>query len=476
MQFTTHATHDVTVHFVLENQSLDMVSPEVADYLPSILDYKGKLKSVYSNVGPKSEQVVLVGLGEEKDVTRDRLVEAAHAAAKELNKLKVEKVNVEVKAFGQVDAEATVKAVVEGVLQADYAFDTYKKDKSKHALKEVSLSTDLSNVEDLISEATHVLAGVNWTRDLANTPANDLYPETLADTMVEKFKETDVKVEVYDKAQLEEMGMKALLAVSKASVKEPRLIILKYLPLGEDKPAVSLVGKGVTYDSGGYALKNAKGMANMKVDMAGAASMIGTVYALAKNKVQKNVIAVVVATENMIAGDATKNGDIIESLKGSTIEVLNTDAEGRLILADGLYYAATELNSSCIVDAATLTGAVVAALGKNITGTMTNNQELLDTFHSVSKETGEDMWQLPINDEFREQTKGKISDLVNIATNPTGAGTIFAAAFLEHFVEDTPWIHLDIAGTSSSGKGHKYLPDGASGVPVKTLYEFVKRY
>lgn len=199
-------------------------------------------------------------------------------------------------------------------------------------------------------------------------------------------------------------------------------------------------------------------------------------YALAKNKVQKNVIAVVVATENMIAGDATKNGDIIESLKGSTIEVLNTDAEGRLILADGLYYAATELNSSCIVDAATLTGAVVAALGKNITGTMTNNQELLDTFHSVSKETGEDMWQLPINDEFREQTKGKISDLVNIATNPTGAGTIFAAAFLEHFVEDTPWIHLDIAGTSSSGKGHKYLPDGASGVPVKTLYEFVKRY
>lgn len=474
MKFTTDTVTDVTVHLVTEAQRLDMVSDEVRTYLSSTLDYKGKLKSVYSNVGPNSENVVLVGLGKEDKVTKDHYVQAAHVAANELNKLKIEKASVEVKTAGKVDAKTAVQAVVEGVLQADYSFDTYKKDKSKKSLKEVNVSSDLSDVNQVIEEAVNILDGINLTRDLANTPANDLYPETLADAVVEKFANTDVAVEVYDKPQLEEMGMKALLAVGKASPKEPRLIVLKYLPLGDDKPVVSLVGKGVTYDSGGYALKNAKGMANMKVDMAGAASMIGTVFALAKNKVQKNVVAVIVATENMVAGDAMKNGDIIGSLKGSTIEVLNTDAEGRLILADGLYYAATQLNSSCIVDAATLTGAVVAALGKNITGTMTNDQALLDSFHAASEVTGEDMWQLPINDEFRGKTKGTITDLVNIPVSPSGAGTMFAAAFLEHFVEDTPWIHLDIAGTSSSGKGHKYLPDGASGVPVKTIYEFVK--
>src|SRR5690625_593099 len=253
------------------------------------------------------------------------------------------------------------------------------------------------------------------------------------------------------------------------------MIVLKYLPLGKEEPVISLVGKGVTYDSGGYAIKTAKGMATMKVDMAGAGAMIGKMHALAAKDNQQNVVAVIGATENLISGEAFKNGDIIDTLKGTTVEVLNTDAEGRLVLADALYYAATELNSKAIVDAATLTGAVIAALGQNITGVMTNDQELVDEVIQASKTTGEDMWQLPITPEFREKIKGDHTDLINSAINFVGAGTIFAAAFLEHFVEDVPWVHLDIAGTSyARNNGNKYLPKGASGVPVKTLYEFVK--
>ena len=474
MQFTTGEQTAVTVYLVSNDQSLDMLSEDVSSYVTSTLDFKGKSNEVFTNLGPNSENVVLVGLGDETTITKDSIVHAATTATKELNKVKVTEASFKVNSVGDLSETDVLKGMVEGALHADYTFDTYKSEKQTNSLKQVSLLTEVEDASELIEEVVTLLDGVNLTRDLVNTPANDLYPETLAQKVLDKFEGTDVDVQVFDKAQLEEMGADALLAVSHASVKEPRLIVLSYLPLGDSEPAVSLVGKGVTYDSGGYAIKTAKGMAGMKTDMAGAASMIGTMYALAKNKVQKNAVAVIAATENMIAGDAMKNGDIIGSLKGTTIEVLNTDAEGRLILADALYYAATKVNSSCIIDAATLTGAVIAALGKNITGTMTNDQALLDEFQAVSKSTGEDMWQLPIHDDFKQQTKGKISDLVNIAVNSSGAGTMFAAAFLEHFVEETPWIHLDIAGTSSSAKGNKYLPDGASGIPVKTLYEFVK--
>src|SRR5699024_8935898 len=330
--------------------------------------------------------------------------------------------------------------------------------------------------DTLIEEVVNVLKSVNVTRDLVNTPANDLYPETLATKVEEVFEGTQVDVEIFNKNDLEELGAKALLAVSQGSAKEPRMLVLKYLPLGNEEPVISLVGKGVTYDSGGYALKNAKGMATMMTDMAGAGAMIGAIHAIASNNIQQNVVAVIGATENLISGEAFKNGDIISTLKGTTIEVINTDAEGRLVLADVLYYAATELNSKYIIDAATLTGAVIAALGPNITGAMTNDQALLKDVTTASKTAGEDMWQLPITPEFREKIKGNNADLINSSINFVGAGTIFAAAFLEHFVEDVPWVHLDIAGTSyASSKGNKYLPKGASGIPVKTLYEFVKK-
>lgn len=475
MNLTTNETLKTTVYLVPSEETLNFLPEELATYAKDILEFSGKAGNKVVHLGPNAENVVLVGLGKKEDLTRDHYVKAANAAAKILEENKVAEASVHVTTYGDVDETHALQGAAEGVLQASYTFENYKTEKSTKALTKVSLLSNLEDVEGKVDEVVHILDGVNFARDLVNTPANDLYPETLTNQVQEVFAGTDVQVEVFDKDALTQLGAKALLAVSQGSSKEPRMIVLKYLPLGDDEPVVSLVGKGVTYDSGGYAIKTARGMATMKTDMAGAASMIGTLQALVANNVQQNVVAVIGATENLISGDAFKNGDIIGSLKGTTIEVLNTDAEGRLVLADVLYYAATELNSKYIIDAATLTGAVIAALGKNMTGVMTNNQEFLEEVIKASKTVGEDMWQLPITDEFRNAVKGDNADLTNSATTPTGAGTIFAAAFLEHFVEEVPWVHLDIAGTSyAGGKGNKYLPKGASGVPVKTLYEFVK--
>ena len=475
MKITTNQTQDTTVYFVPADGALDMLSNDVADYALNTLDFKGKINQTFIHIGPNTDNSVLIGLGDESNLTKDHFVKAANTAAKALNKQKVTSTSVQLTTYNAIEADVVLQGVVEGFLQADYSFDTYKKDKTNNRLKTVSILSDSDNADDLVKETVNILNSVNLTRDLVNTPANDLYPETLVDKVEEVFKDTAVEIEVFDKKALEGLGAEALLAVSQGSSKEPRMLVLKYLPLGNEEPVISLVGKGVTYDSGGYAIKNAKGMATMKTDMAGAGAMIGALHAIASNNLQQNVVAVIGATENLISGDAFKNGDIINTLKGTTVEVMNTDAEGRLVLADILYYAATKLNSKYIIDAATLTGAVIAALGQNITGAMTNNDELLESVTAASKTVGEDLWQLPITPEFREKVKGNNADLLNSSINFVGAGTIFAAAFLEHFVEDVPWVHLDIAGTSyAGGKGNKYLPKGASGIPVKTIYEFVK--
>lgn len=475
MNLSIHKQFETTVLFVPKNDKLDQLPKELTEYALNTLEFNGELNEKIVNLGPNTNNVIVVGLGEADNLTRDHYVKVAHTAANILEENKVAKASVQVNIYGNVDEVLTFQAVAEGFLQAAYSFDDYRSEKTEKALEEVSLLSDIESADKALTEIVNILDAINFTRDLVNTPANDLYPETLADEVLDAFKGTNVDVDIFDKNALAELGTEALLAVSKGSDKEPRMLVLKYLPLGDDEPVVSLVGKGVTYDSGGYAIKSAKGMATMMTDMAGAASMIGTLHALAKNNIQQNVIAVIGATENLISGDAFKNGDIISSLKGSTIEVLNTDAEGRLVLADALYYAATELNSKYILDTATLTGAVIAALGSNTTGAMTNNQELLEQVEDASKVVGEKMWELPITDEFREAVKGNNADLTNVPPNPAGAGSIFAAAFLEQFVEDIPWVHLDIAGTSySRAKGDKYLPKGASGIPVKTLYEFVK--
>ncbi|MGI6359523.1 MAG: leucyl aminopeptidase family protein [Acholeplasmatales bacterium] len=356
--------------------------------------------------------------------------------------------------------------LLEGVLHSNYEFDRYRSVKEED--KEIELSVNEEHAKAL-KELKNVMDGIFTTRDLINLPPMELYPESYANRIVEIFKDTNVSVEVLDKKQIEALNMHAFLAVGSGSSREPRFVVLRYLPL-QEKEHLTIVGKGLTYDSGGYAIKPATSMVTMHSDMSGSAVVVGLFKALNANKVKKNVVGVMALAENMISGHAYKNGDVISSMKGLSIEVGNTDAEGRLTLADALYYAATKLNSKEIVELSTLTGAVVVSLGTDMAGVITNSDSLYEEIHEAGILHGEFNWRLPITKELSEKVKGTFGDLRN--SIPGGGGTITAGIFLTKFVEDKPFLHLDIAGVAY-GEKKKYYKEGGYGFGVKTLYHYV---
>ena len=329
-------------------------------------------------------------------------------------------------------------------------------------------------MREKIKEASNVADGIILARDLVNEPANILYPETLAERAVEVGKESGFEVEVFDEKQIEELGMKAFLEVGKGSVHKPRLIVMRYMGNANSDERVGLVGKGLTFDTGGYSLKPSTSMDTMKSDMGGAAAVIGTMKALAKNKVEKNVVAVVAACENAISGGSYKPGDIIGSMAGKTIEVLNTDAEGRLTLVDAITYIIEKEKVDKVVDVATLTGAVLVALGSEITGVLSNDDAFYEELLVAANRTGEKFWRLPNDKCFKKLYKGDFADLKN--TGGRYGGTITAGMFIEEFVQDKPWLHLDIAGTSWTDGGNDTTPKGGTGAPVATLYELVVKH
>ncbi len=433
--------------------------------------------SIFPAMDLDGKGAIYVGLGEKDDISEELLINSFFKLSKEMRRLNIKKANLRLPCAVRNDDDK-VMAVLEGFLQEEYRFDDYKAEKKE--IKELKISLEdiederIKDLEDRFEELENLIAGVAITRNLVNIPSNDLYPETLANKVVELFEGTNVEVEVLDKKQCEDLGMEAMLQVARGSAKEPKFIIMRYLPLKDDDKHLTFVGKGLTYDSGGYAIKPASGMVTMKSDMGGAASVIGAMYALNKNKVQKNVVGVVAAVENMISGDAYKNGDIIGSMKGLTIEIGNTDAEGRVTLADSLYYSATKLNSTAIVDLATLTGACIVALGERVTGLVSNNTNLCNLMVESSIRANELTWRYPVFETHRDQVKGSVGDLKN--STKGGAGSITAGVFLEHFVENTPWVHMDIAGPAWADSPFDYIPAGGTGVPVKTIYEFAKAY
>jgi len=311
----------------------------------------------------------------------------------------------------------------------------------------------------------------NYARTLVNLPPNILTATVLAQYARETAERYGLEVEVLHKKELEELGMGALLAVNQGSVEPPAMIVLKYQGKSEWKDVIGLVGKGVTFDTGGYSLKPREGMVNMKTDMGGAAAVLGAMEIIGELKPKQNVVAVIASTDNMVSATAFKPDDVITSLSGKTIEVLNTDAEGRLALADAVTYA-KQYGANYLVDVATLTGGVIVALGSEMTGVFTNNEKLLQQVKKASEVTGEPMWQLPITAKDREKVKSsKIADLNN---SPSREGhAIMGAAFVGEFAEDTPWVHLDIAGTSVVKKSSDLQSFGGTGVMVKTLAQLV---
>lgn len=467
----------VMVHFATEEdvaQGLSYLNLENQNYIKEVLEFKGEENRVFESLGPNSQNLIVIGLGKEKEVDGNTFRMAAFTAAKFLNSKRVKEATLICKKVDGNCSKKSMKAVLEGALQEGYAFDKYMENKKKRYMEKLSIVAiegKEDSLEEVVETVKTLMEGVNLTRDLVNEPANVIYPESLAQRAVEALSPLGVEVTVYGKKEIEEIGMKAFLEVARGSDKEPKFIVMKYLPEGEDKEAVALVGKGLTYDAGGYAIKPATGMVTMKADMGGSGAVIGAIYALAKNKVKKNVIGLVAACENLISGDAYKNGDIIETMMGKTIEVINTDAEGRLTLADAIYYAATKVNSSMIVDLATLTGACVVALGEYTTGAVTNTDELYEKIAKAAERSGESVWRLPVIKEMRNLLKGSQGDLKN-STGRFG-GAITAGAFLEEFCQRKPWIHLDIAGPAYTESAYSYIPKGASGIPVKTLYNFI---
>lgn len=313
---------------------------------------------------------------------------------------------------------------------------------------------------------------INIVRDLINEPACVITPEKLAEEAEKLGKEFGFEVEIMDEKEAEKLGMKAFLAVGRASINRPKVIVMRYNGDSESEKRIGLVGKGLTYDTGGLSLKPTSSMLDMKTDMGGAATVIGTMCTLGKMKIRRNVTAVVAACENAIGSNAYRPGDIIGSMNGKTIEITNTDAEGRLTLADALTYIIRKENVDEVIDAATLTGAIMVALGDNVTGVFSNSDENYKKLEAAGKYWGEKYWQMPIFEEYRDIIKSDVADLKNSAGRL--AGSITAAKFLEEFIEEKPWMHLDIAGTAFSEKNGKYFKKGATGQVVRTLYSYIK--
>lgn len=451
-------------------------SPELYNFLVEKELFKGTCGEVYSDVLPKGNNVILLGLGEEDKLSLESLRKSFYKVGKKLMELKLESAEVNVPKFKDLCYKMTNMAITEGLLQSEYGFEKYLTEKKiKPTVKEFYLNIledKNDKVQEGIDEAKAIVEGIFLARDLVNEPAIVMTPMELANRAKEELTGLGVEVEVFGKDKIEELGMIAFLSVSKGSANEPKFIVMKWNGDSESEKKLALVGKGLTYDSGGYSLKPSDSMVTMHGDMAGSASVIGAMKSIAKTKVKRNVVAIVAACENLISGEAYKPGDIIGSMAGKTIEVLNTDAEGRLTLADALWYAATVVKADKIVDIATLTGACVVALGDVNTGAITNNEEFMNEIKAAADVSGEPVWQMPSNEEYKELIKGTFGDLKN--TGGRGAGTITAGLFLGEFVNNVPWVHLDIAGTSYLSTARSYLPKAATGVPVKTLYNLAK--
>jgi leucyl aminopeptidase len=425
-------------------------------------------------------RVLLVGLGKENEITPEKIRRAVGSATNLIKEIKVSSFAVDVASFISEGASPTDLSQVlsEGILLANYRFERYQTEKPEEKLPVIETvdfcTNDASLEQDLvdgIGVAQSVCEAVYFSRDLVNEPGNVKSPEYLAQRARAMAEKAGLKCTVLEKAELEKEGMGALLGVAQGSAREPRLIILEYVGADPDQDPVVLVGKGVVFDSGGISLKPADKMDEMKMDMAGGAAVLGTMLAVSNLVLPRRVVGIIPAVENLPSGTAIRPGDILTSMSGKTIEVLNTDAEGRLILADALTYAG-RYNPRMVIDLATLTGACVVALGHEASAVLGNDSELIRSLIASGEEAGERLWELPLWDDYSELMKSEVADVKNSGGRP--AGTISAAVFLKKFADDYKWAHLDIAGTARENKGGHYRPKGGTGFGVRLLTHFLK--
>lgn len=459
------------------NSSLGVLDKDLQDSLMRAADienYKGEKGKSCLVLAPSSHYsaILLIGLGKREALKPDILQEIGALIANKSKQFK------EISVYSENIKHDGPLYLSLGLILGDYHFDIYRTTLKEKDTPKLETCHIISSHQEQLKEDwpsfLSIAKGVFYTRNLVTEPSNVLYPRVFVERLQE-LKKYGIDVDVFDTKRMEELGFGALLGVAQGSVHESYMVVMRYNGTSREEAPFAFVGKGVTFDSGGISLKPASGMAEMKEDMAGAGVVSGVMLALATRKAPVNAVGIVGLVENMASGSAQRPGDVVRSASGQTIEVLNTDAEGRLVLADLLWYAKEHFSPRCIVDLATLTGAMVVALGHEYAGIFSNDDKLASSLEDAGITTGEKLWRFPLAPEYDELLNSPIADMQNISST-RGAGSITAAQFLKRFIGNTPWAHLDIAGVAWRKSSHKGQPKGASGFGVMLLDRLVRDY
>lgn len=444
-------------------------------------EFKGNAEKMLRlpSVPGLSGQLVLLGLGDPKNHTSLSLEKVGSSLFACLNNLREKKVIIDLSDIAEVkdlSVAECIAYIASGMLIRSWAFNKYKTKREKEEISVLSelifVTPDIEKSQAIFDKLAAIAGGNHLTRLVVSEPPNVVYPESMA-KYARELKKIGVQVQVLGEKEMKKLGFGALLGVGQGSIREPQLVVMKWMgsPKRSEKP-IAIVGKGITFDSGGISIKPSNGMEDMKYDMAGAGVVLGLIKSLAMRKAKVNVVGVMALAENMPSGSAQRPSDVVKSLSGQTIEVLNTDAEGRLVLADALWYTQAKFKPQYMIDLATLTGAITVALGYEYAGLFSNNDKLSDMLIHAGEVVGEPLWRLPMGKVYDKDINSEIADVKNIGSG-RGAGSITAAQFLERFVNKTPWAHLDIAGMAWD-KGSKPLTGkGATGYGVRLLNEFL---
>ena len=446
--------------------------------LQSTKESKGKKNSLYiihSHNEIPSEKILIAGIGKKNKINSDIIRDVSGTITKKINELGIQEFSIIIPQNISIKSTQIISSVIEGANLSLYDFDLFRKEKKSTKESDLTLITDDKDAQKIIRTALIVSDAVNFTRDVANLPPNECPPSKLGEIANKISTQNKMKCTIFSKKEIKSKRLGGVTAVGQGSKNEPRFIIMEYRNGKKEQKPILLVGKAVTFDTGGISLKPGEKMDEMKFDKCGGCTVLGIMKAISELKLQINVVAIIPSVENMPGGESYRPGDIIRLFNGKTAEILNTDAEGRLILADGIGYGIKHYQPSAVLDFATLTGACIVALGTNIAGLVSNNSKLSSKIKSSSAKTSEQVWELPINDDYMDMVKSKVADIRNLGIG-RAAGTITAAAFLANSVGNVPWVHFDIAGTAwiqPSTTKKSYNPHGATGFGVRLIVDYL---
>jgi leucyl aminopeptidase len=491
INFSSNPTNDTLIIGITEELKLSNEVKELDKQIGGLISKtidakrfggkKGNHTCLVVQVGDHAQTLVLFGMGKERDISGLTLQHIGGKVVSKLKCMKLGEVSFVLNPFAnsKISEEDALAQIAYGAHLKNYNFDKYKsaeKLKGKHSIKSMEfVSNKPQDSSDFYNHLANVADGVHFTRDLVSEPGNVIYPDSLAKQAMGLSK-LGVKVEVLGEAEMKKLGMDALLGVGIGSCKESKLIVMQYSGGKKGDKPIAFVGKGVTFDSGGLSLKPSGSMEEMKYDMGGSAVVIGLMKSLAAREAEVNVVGVVGSVENMPDGKAQRPGDVVKSMSGQTIEILNTDAEGRLVLADALWYTQDRFKPKMMINLATLTGAVVVALGNEYAGLFSNDDDLANQIFEAGKKTDEKVWRFPLSDAYDRDIDSDIADMRNTNKTKGAAGSITAAQFLQRFVNKTKWAHLDIAGVTWIKAPNDLCPKGATGFGVRLLNQLVADY